>query len=120
MNKKIRKIWVENNTKILSYMVGVFMVMMTVLGYFLDRTIDQSDQRNREQITLIEAERKERIALIETERKERIQEDKEIRLIIDNKIGLREFNEFKGQILLMREDTKVIKDYIFDNKKGDL
>jgi hypothetical protein len=80
--------------------IGIILlsVSMTIISYFLVRTINSIDN-NFSDVN----------AKIRNERIEPIDEDEKIRLMIDNKIDRREFNIHMESINEIKEDMRIMR-----------
>lgn len=89
--------WIKSNLGI--FILGcIFTLGMSIYGYV--DTI--KDKRLAEKFN-------SQMQLLKMEIKERKEADKEIKMIIDNKLDIKQFNEFKTQVDDMKEDIQTIQ-----------
>ena len=91
--------WLDKHLgKILSFIGTVLLLAITLIGWFLNRTISQVDERFELQKEALRQE----VSMRESE-------DKMLDLKIENYVSNKEFREFKGTIQYMQEDVREMK-----------
>lgn len=92
--------WMDRHMgKMLTIVGGILMVLIGIVGWFLDRTMDESDRRFSEQNQLIHTEIAARSAGdYKIEEKLNAKIESEVKTVMKNTVSIAQFNEFKDNV----------------------